>query len=596
LENLQVLPDYLVDLFRRRKKLIVVFFATSLARTITSVALIYLVQQYLSVTIGKGGWFAVQAERVAGRAAVPWITAGCLLTVYFATTFLGYANKIVQQRAIQFMEMSLMDRIIRKLMELSVQYVNRRSPGDLIQMVRQDVVELRCMVNAYTSIVLEGMLIAGLACTLVWLSPWLALWTLGALPLASVPLLKATTRRLKRASEEIRATGYHIFDFILQMLAGMRIIKTFRAEENQAAQMMVHSRDYFAVLFDVVRVRAIARVVVEALGGLSLVLVIVLGGFLVTGGKLAWPVLMAFVMALRTIFVPLYNIYGYHSEIHTYSAAVRRIGDVLATQPAVFDRPDAVPLPEAPQRIAFEAVSFAYDHSPVLAGIDFEVRAGETIGIVGPSGSGKSTLLNLLVRFYDPTSGRVLFDGRDLREFRLADLLEKTAVVTQEPFLFSATVRENIRCGRPGASDSEVEKAARAANIHEEIQVLPQGYDTPVGIAGRELSRGQAQRINIARALLRNAPLLILDEATSSLDSLSESEVQKSIDRLMEGRTSLVVAHRLSTLRNADRVIVLDAGGCAGIGSHTELLRMCPLYRELWEKQALTHGWAPVSA
>src|SRR5262249_55969497 len=197
--------------------------------------------------------------------------------------------------------------------------------------------------------------------------------------------------------------------------------------------------------------------------------------------------------------------------------------------------------------------------------------AGETIGVAGPSGSGKTTLLSLVARFYDPSVGAVRFDGRDVREFRLRDVYRQLAIVTQEPFLFAASVRENIRCGRPDASDAEVEDAAHVAEIHEEILALPLGYDTALGVGGRILSGGQAQRINVARAILKNAPILLLDEATSSLDSIAEEKVQRAIDKLMAGRTSFIVAHRLSTLRHADRILVLDQGKCVGLGAHDEL-------------------------
>jgi ABC-type multidrug transport system fused ATPase/permease subunit len=215
------------------------------------------------------------------------------------------------------------------------------------------------------------------------------------------------------------------------------------------------------------------------------------------------------------------------------------------------------------------------------------VRAGETIGIVGPSGSGKSTLLSLLARFHDPGAGRVTLDGRDLRDLRLADLYGSLALVTQETFLFGATVAENLRVGRPAATDAELEAAARAAYVHDEIVALPEGYDTPVGMGGRELSGGQRQRLGVARALVAGAPLLLLDEATSSLDSVAEAAVQRAIEGLMVGRTSLVVAHRLSTLRGADRILVLDGGEVAGFAPHAELLRECAVYRRLWEAQRL---------
>jgi len=231
-------------------------------------------------------------------------------------------------------------------------------------------------------------------------------------------------------------------------------------------------------------------------------------------------------------------------------------------------------------------VSFSYGAAETaLRDVSFRVRAGETIGVVSPSGGGKSTLLGLLVRFYDTAAGAVRFDGRDLRDVRLADLYAMVTLVPQEPFVFATTVRENIRCGRPGATDAEVEDAAHAAYLHEEIAALPEGYATVVGVGGRDLSGGQKQRLCIARALLKNAPILLLDEATSALDSVAEAEVQRAVERLMVGRTSFVVAHRLSTLRNADRILVLDRGSLVGFGPHEALLRDCPLYRTLWETQ-----------
>ena len=218
-------------------------------------------------------------------------------------------------------------------------------------------------------------------------------------------------------------------------------------------------------------------------------------------------------------------------------------------------------------------------------GISFQLQRGETLGIVGPSGAGKSTLLSLVARFYDPTHGRVTVDGEDLRHLRLRDIYSKLAIVTQDPFLFSTSIRENILCGRPDATQQEIEEAARAAEIHNEIMAMPDGYETVVGQGGRALSRGEAQRVNVARAILKNAPILLLDEATSSLDSYSEARVQRAVDQLAVGRLAISVAHRLSTLRNATRILVLEQGRAVGLGTHQELLSNCLTYRRLWEAQ-----------
>ena len=232
-------------------------------------------------------------------------------------------------------------------------------------------------------------------------------------------------------------------------------------------------------------------------------------------------------------------------------------------------------------------MSFGYGGTPVLSKISFRAGAGETIGIAGPSGTGKSTLLNLIARFYDPTGGAILLNGQDIRTMRLAELHENIAVVLQEPFLFSTTIRENIRVGRSSATNAEVESAAQAASVHDEILGLKDGYDTLVGLGGVGVSGGQAQRINIARALLKNPPILLLDEATSALDSVAELAVQSALDRLMADRTTFVVAHRLSTLRGATRILVLNPSGVAAFAPHRELIRDCPEYRRMWQLQQM---------
>jgi ABC-type multidrug transport system fused ATPase/permease subunit len=318
-------------------------------------------------------------------------------------------------------------------------------------------------------------------------------------------------------------------------------------------------------------------------------------------GRLTWPSLLAFLIAVRAAQGPLSEINTVILQIQRNIPGVNRLHELLAEQPTLRDGPQAIALAGSLDRVAFDRVGFAYEPGrPLLRDVSFEIRRGEILGVVGPSGAGKTTLLGLTARFFDPTAGRVLFNDRDARSYRLADLYNLLGIVTQDAFLFSTSARENIRCGRPDASDAEVEAAARAAEIHDDILRLPNGYDTMVGTGHRALSGGQAQRINIARAILKNAPLLLLDEATSSLDSIAEARVQRAIGRLMEGRTTLVVAHRLSTLRNATRILVLDRGRALNIGTHEELMRESTLYRRMWKTQhrsdAAAQPAAPVVA
>lgn len=573
-------------LFRWEKRLVARFLFTMVGRTLAVVLTIYLIQEFLAGMFDEAGGLTALVVAWLGKSATLWVTVGLLLLAYAAGGLFSYDNSVVQQRIIKHFELGIMERLMRHLLRLSVLYINQQSPGDLIQVIRQDVSHLRVMVRSAATLLIDGLTAVGLIVTAFWISPWLAFWALCVLPPASLPIV-LVANRIRSRSFRARKHGYVVFDIMLQLLTGIRVIRAYRAEGREAALAVEKGNLYFDEMIAMTRLRALAQILLELLAGLGVVLVILVGTFQVQNGSLTWAGLLTFLLAARALNGPFNSVYSNFMDIQMHAAAVRRISEVLETRPEVTNRPGALPLKTAPRAIAFENVGFSYGEAPVLRDLTFTVRRGETLAIVGPSGAGKSTLLNLFVRFYDPTEGRVCFDGRPLDELRLADVYDQVAIVTQEPFLFATSVRDNIRIGRPSATDAEVEEAARAAYIHEDILPLPQGYDTVIGIGGRALSRGQMQRVNLARAFLKNAPILLLDEATSSLDCVAEAEIQWALDRLMEGRTNIVVTHHFGSLRHVDRVLVLEHGRLAGLGTHDELMRDCPLYQRMWQLQGL---------
>ena len=571
------------------------FVASSLGRAALTGASVLLVREFLGGVLGRENGLARRVAESYGPNAALWGAAAALIVTQIGAAVLAYSAQVSQQRLVAAVELGTMERLINHLLGLSAGFFDRRTHGDLIQTLRQDVSQLRTVAVAVATMVLDALNAAALIAAAFMLSARLALLAFVLVPLAAFPIYLVARRTLAR-SFGVRRKGVVLFDILLQLLRAIRIIKVYQGEQVEAERTVRVARQYFDEVVDMERTRALARVALEALAALSLVTVIIAGGLQVLGGSLGWPELLAFLIAARAAQGPLNNVNTSYMEMQRYGASMAHIDALLAERPDVRDAAGAAAITVAPGRLSVESVAFAFGATTVLEDVSCEVTAGETLGIAGPSGAGKTTLLNLIARFYDPSSGTVRLDGRDIRELRLADVHRQIALVAQDPFLFASSIRDNIRCGRADATDAEVEHAARAAEIHDEILAMPDGYDTLVGHAGRALSRGEAQRVNIARAVLKNAPILLLDEATSSLDSFSEARVQRAIDRLAAGRLTIAIAHRLSTLRAATRILVLDEGRVAGLGPHAELLASCAVYRRLWEAQTVPHGGPAPSA
>jgi ABC-type multidrug transport system fused ATPase/permease subunit len=567
-------------LLRDHQRLLVAFASASVARAAIGGATILLVREFLGGILGRQEGVAGRLATDWGPAAALWALAAALLVATLAGAALTYASRLAQQRLVKAIELGVLERLIGTLLGLSAAFHDRRTRGDLLQTVQQDVTHLRSVVLAVGALVLDALHAVALATAAVMLSPRLAVLAFVLLPLAAAPIAVLARRAMSR-SVGVRRRNIALLDMLFQLLSGIRVLRIYDGGDAEGHRVVERARRYHDDVLALERVRALGRVTLESVAGISLVIVIIVGGFLVLDGSLGWPELLAFLMAARASHTPLYNINANVIDIRRHAASVAAIDQLLHEQPEVRDRPGARPMPAPPQGISADHVAFSSGDTVILQDVSFALRAGESLGIVGASGAGKTTLLNLVARFYDPSAGSMRFDGVDLRDLQIADVHRHLAIVMQEPFLFATTIRENIRCGRPGATDLDIESAARDAGIHEEIEAMPDGYETRVGQGARQLSRGEAQRVCIARAILKDAPVLLIDEATSSLDPAAAAGVQAALDRLSAGRMTIAVAHRPSALRQATRILVLDRGRVVGLGTHADLLRDCPEYRRL---------------
>jgi len=370
-----------------------------------------------------------------------------------------------------------------------------------------------------------------------------------------------------------------------ETISGSRIVKAFGMEEYEKERFNRENLRYFSYLMKSVMVRALSSPLMEFLGGIAIVFVILYGGYRVIQGVSTPGEFFSFLGALLLLYEPIKRLSRINNVVQEGIAAATRIYDILDTPPGIQDKADAIELPPMRQELELRNVQFRYDDEPVLKDIDLKVSAGEIVAIVGVSGAGKSTLVDLIPRFYEVYHGAILIDGVDIRDVTMSSLRNQIGIVTQQTILFNDTVRNNIAYGDIHKSDKEIIAAAKAANAYNFIMKMDQGFDTIIGEQGARLSGGERQRLCIARALLKNAPILILDEATSSLDSEAEMEVQRALENLMAGRTTLVIAHRLSTIKNADRIVVISNGRIVEEGRHDELMECNGEYCRLYDMQ-----------
>lgn len=495
----------------------------------------------------------------------------------------AYLMGYIGQRVIYDLRNALYDR----LTEQSLSFFAHRKTGEMLARLSYDVTLVQAAVSTTVTALMRDVATIVFLIAVVLYQDWmLALISLLVFPLVVYPIARFG-RNMRGASRDGQVSMGEMSSLVEETVGGIRVVKAFGMEAYERGRFQRFTQDFFIHQMRATRVNALSFPIMELLAGFGIAGVLLYGGLRVASGQTTAGTLVSFLAALIMLYEPVKRLSNSNNQIQQGLAASERIFEVLDEPVMVQDAPDAVALPAFAQGISFEHVALQYPgaEKPVLQDVGFTVGVGEVVALVGRSGAGKSSLVNLIPRFLDASRGSVRVDGHDVRQLTQASLRAQMAVVTQEVILFNDTVLNNIAYGHEEIDMARVEAVAKAANAHEFIAKLPDGYQTLIGERGVILSGGQRQRLSLARALLKDAPILILDEATSSLDTESERLVQQAIDRLMQGRTVIVIAHRLSTIRHADRIVVLDGGRVAQTGTHDELLAAGGLYAELYRMQ-----------
>jgi ABC-type multidrug transport system fused ATPase/permease subunit len=573
--NLRVLLKLLGYLKPHRLRMVAAFVSMVITTALT-LAAPYLVKVAIDQHITTGD--------MPGLTRTSLLLAGAFVGIYLFAMAEQYLLAWVGQRVLA----SLRSDLFRHLQRLPLGYHDTHIIGVTISRVINDVgVINQFLSQGMITLVGDMLILVGIVGVMLFMSPTLALLTFTVLPL----MLLATALFARRARRAFRLTRTHlaaVVGALAENITGMRVIQAFNQEKSAQAHFEKVNRENQDANISAMTLSFIFLPGVEFLGMLATGIVLWFGGRAVAEGALTLGVMVAFLAYVTRFFQPIQELSQLYTTMQAAMAGGERVVSLLETHPKVADREDARPMPPIQGKIELKDVTFAYkEDEPVLRNVNLAIQPGQTVALVGSTGAGKSTIANLIARFYDVTEGAVLIDNIDVRDVTQRSLRSQMGLVPQDPFLFASTIRDNIRFPNNGAYDEEVERAARLANAHEFIERLPDGYDTQVLEGGSNLSVGQRQLICIARAVLADPCILIMDEATASVDTVTEGMIQDALDRLLAGRTAIVIAHRLSTIRNADLICAVQAGRIVERGDHDELITQDGVYRALYERQFL---------
>jgi len=512
---------------------------------------------------------------------IPFLIIG----IFLLQGVFNYGQRYLMYWIGQKVVFDIRNKLYSHLQRLSLSFFSHKPVGEIISRLTSDITTMQnALSRAIGDIVKEGVTVVALVGLLIYFNWQLALISLAILPFV-VKLTTNLSNKLRKMSRKVRKKMATLTSVIQETFSSIRIVKAFSMEKYEREKFKNRSKEYFKAEMKSQQIAALISPLVSLISSFGIAFIVWFGGKQVIEGAMTAGEFVAFMGGLLSLYRPMARLGDVSSVIQQAVASGERVFEILNITPDIKNPSNPVVISEFKDKIKFENVSFKYDEEVVLKDINFEINKGEIVAIVGPSGAGKTTIANLLARFYDPDKGRILIDGNDLRQVDISSLRNLLGIVTQDTILFNDTIYNNISYGKPEATEKEVIEAAKAANAHSFIEKMRNGYQTYIHERGQRLSGGQQQRIAIARALLKNPSILILDEATSEMDSESETLIQEALSRLLHSRTALVIAHRLSTIKSADKIVVLKDGRIVEMGKHNELMKKSGYYRYLYELQ-----------